>query len=177
MKYAVVKFVNPEHHLSKFLEDLHNEVGDVVQTLKYEYATPSEATLMPQEVQIQPDVKQMRSAVVVAVFLVKLKKSEEEIKKDLEKKNLMSEDQFKKFWKAYPNKKGKANARKKFMKLDASLFEKIMESLEAHKKSDQWLSDNGKYIPHGSTWVNGQAWEDEGLEEPAQLGEEDYYEE
>jgi hypothetical protein len=36
-----------------------------------------------------------------------------------------------------------------------------MAGLENHKKSQQWVKDNGQFIPHASTWLNGKRWEDE----------------
>ena len=36
-----------------------------------------------------------------------------------------------------------------------------MRALETQKKSDQWQRDNGAFIPHASTWLNQQRWEDE----------------
>ena len=71
-------------------------------------------------------------------------------------------DKFLTFWKAYPNKQGKfkAFASWKKYKCDNGIFNSIMESLEEHKQSDKWLKNDGQYIPHGLTWVNGKGWED-----------------
>lgn len=70
---------------------------------------------------------------------------------------------FDTFWKAYPNKKAKPMALKawKKLKVDAVLAERIMLALELHKKTPQWSKDDGQYIPHPSTWLNQQRWEDE----------------
>lgn len=72
-------------------------------------------------------------------------------------------DMFDTFWKAYPRKVNKQAAQKAFDKLkpSADLFKAIMAGLENHKKSNQWTRDNGQYIPHASTWLNGKRWEDE----------------
>ena len=72
-------------------------------------------------------------------------------------------DRFLEFWGKYPNKRGKSKAYsswKKF-KCDNGIFEDVMSSLDAHKKSEDWLKDNGRYIPHGSTWVSQKRWEDD----------------
>ena len=37
----------------------------------------------------------------------------------------------------------------------------IVKSVEEHKLSDQWLRDNGQFIPHPQTWLNQRRWEDE----------------
>lgn len=70
--------------------------------------------------------------------------------------------QFDEFWKAYPNKKDKKRAEQKFSKINFKKhsFEKIMSSLDALKKSEDWLKENGKYIPMASTWINGERWND-----------------
>jgi hypothetical protein len=36
-----------------------------------------------------------------------------------------------------------------------------LQILERHKLGQQWQKDNGEYIPHASTWLNGRRWEDE----------------
>jgi hypothetical protein len=71
------------------------------------------------------------------------------------------EEKFDIFWRKYPNKQGKAAARKdwKKMKLDAK-FHEIMDALIAFMECEQWTKDNGDYIPHGSTWIHQQRWED-----------------
>jgi len=33
--------------------------------------------------------------------------------------------------------------------------------LSRWSKSEQWTKDNGQYIPHAATWLNGRRWEDE----------------
>jgi hypothetical protein len=33
--------------------------------------------------------------------------------------------------------------------------------VEAHKQTDQWSNNNGRYIPYAATWLNEGRWEDE----------------
>jgi hypothetical protein len=70
---------------------------------------------------------------------------------------------FDSFWEAYPNKKAKPVALKAWKKLnpDAELITIIMFAIYKHKTSEQWLKDDGKYIPHPATWLNQRRWEDE----------------
>lgn len=70
---------------------------------------------------------------------------------------------FEKFWKRYPNKVGKPKAKEKLKKInpDGELDEAIMEGLARHCVSQGWLKDNGEFIPHPTTWLNRQGWEDE----------------
>ena len=72
----------------------------------------------------------------------------------------MREDGFEQFWKCYPRKEGKQKARSAFTKVDVDI-EILLAALEQHKKSAQWLKNNGEFIPHASTWLNGRRWEDQ----------------
>jgi hypothetical protein len=70
---------------------------------------------------------------------------------------------FDAFYSEYPRKVGKEAAKKVWGKLDFSngLFEKIATGLRLAKESEQWQRDDGKFIPHPATWLNGKRWEDE----------------
>ena len=73
---------------------------------------------------------------------------------------------FEDFYKAYPKKKSKGQAEKTWNKLSPTndLLKVILTGLEAAKKSEDWTKENGKYIPHPSTWLNAKGWEDEVVE-------------
>ena len=77
-------------------------------------------------------------------------------------------EKFETFWKSYPKKQGKFKAFASWKKYncDNGIFDSIMASLESHKKSEGWTKENGKYIPHGLTWVNGMGWEDSVEDQP-----------
>lgn len=81
---------------------------------------------------------------------------------------------FDKFWKHYPRKTNKANAKKSFIKKCKSeeMLQIMIEALEKQKTSRQWQEANGQYIPHPSTWLNGERWEDE--LEPSEEKEAEY---
>lgn len=70
---------------------------------------------------------------------------------------------FDQFWAIFPKKQGKQQAVKAWQKIkpDSTLFDKIMAALNAQSLSEAWQKDNGKYVPHPSTWLNGSRWEDE----------------
>lgn len=72
-------------------------------------------------------------------------------------------DLFARFWKLYPNKKGKANAEKAWRKLKVTddLFAAIVGGLAKQTVSPAWVKDGGQFIPHPSTWLSGKRWEDE----------------
>ena len=73
------------------------------------------------------------------------------------------ETNFEAFWKEYPRKVGKGDARKAFSKtiLKGVSLETLLEALRKQKRCTQWNRDNGRYIPHPSTWLNQERWEDE----------------
>lgn len=70
---------------------------------------------------------------------------------------------FDAFWAGYPRKTAKQAAQKAWAKLkpDAALIASIAESLAKHRMSRDWLKDNGQFIPHPASWLNGRRWEDE----------------
>jgi len=70
------------------------------------------------------------------------------------------DDGFNSFWNNYPRKIGKSAAGKAWQKLKPPL-DVVLEAIEKQKNSDQWSKDNGKFIPHPTTWLNGKRWEDE----------------
>lgn len=70
---------------------------------------------------------------------------------------------FETFWKCYPRKTAKENARKSFAKLKPSpeLMDQIMSGLAAQCGSASWLKDDGQFVPHAATWLNQKRWNDE----------------
>jgi len=70
---------------------------------------------------------------------------------------------FDEFWSLYPKKVGKKPAREKWRKLSPNekLFGEIMRGLEKYIVSEQWMRDNGQFIPHPTTFLNQRRWEDE----------------
>lgn len=71
--------------------------------------------------------------------------------------------QFDYFWKLYPRKEKKSNAKSWFEKnkISDELFSLIISKLELFKKTESWNKDDGKYIPYAITWLNQKRWEDE----------------
>jgi len=67
------------------------------------------------------------------------------------------------FWSEYPLKKAKQDALRAFAKLrpDDELLETILQAVRRQKATDSWRKDNGDYIPHPATYLNGRRWEDE----------------
>jgi len=67
---------------------------------------------------------------------------------------------FTEFWKAYPNKTGKGAAEKSWEKQKPDLAT-VLAALSWQTKQDAWTKDQGKFIPHPSTYLNQRRWEDE----------------
>jgi DNA-binding MarR family transcriptional regulator len=68
-------------------------------------------------------------------------------------------DEFEKFWSEYPNRVGKPVARRAYMGARRrATHEKIMAGLSGAKQGGGWR--DVKYIPHPSTWLNRDGWDD-----------------
>jgi len=88
---------------------------------------------------------------------------------DTDKEDLCaSATHFDRFWEAYPRKTNKKQARElwKRKKLDARV-DLLLEAVRRHCQSEQWQTPS--LIPHPSTWLRNERWEDE-LSENATAG-------
>lgn len=72
-----------------------------------------------------------------------------------------NEERFSRFWAVYPKREDKKNAIRAWNKLNVTdqMLDDILSALEKQKASAQW--NDRKYIPHPSTWLNGERWKDE----------------
>lgn len=68
---------------------------------------------------------------------------------------------FELFWEIYPRKINKKKAEEKFLKVckNEETFNKIIEAVKLQTKTEQWK--DVQYIPHPTTWLNGERWNDE----------------
>lgn len=84
-----------------------------------------------------------------------------------------SAEGFSEFWDAYPRKASKLRALLAWQKLkpDAQALPAILAGIERDRRSAQWQRDDGQYIPHPATWLNGRRWEDETAERAPQEGQ------
>ena len=73
------------------------------------------------------------------------------------------ERRFNDFWAAYPKKAAKGAALKTWKRLKPSqeLTDKMLAAIEEQKKSEQWTTEGGRFIPNPATWLNGARWDDE----------------
>lgn len=71
-------------------------------------------------------------------------------------------ESFNSFWAEYPKKVAKPSAVKAFQKaIKKTDLPTILSAIRRHKKTDQWKRDKGQFIPHPTTWLNQERWEDE----------------
>lgn len=70
---------------------------------------------------------------------------------------------FDEFWTAYPKKRAKEGAMKAFAKRkpDRELLDQMLKAIETQRRSDDWVKDNGQFIPYPATWLNDGRWTDE----------------
>ncbi len=69
---------------------------------------------------------------------------------------------FEEFWLAYPKKVGRGAAEKAWAKarINGHLSE-VLDALGKQKRTQQWTCEQGKFIPHPSTWINERRWQDD----------------
>ena len=103
-----------------------------------------------------------------------LKEKETHKEKESPTTRLPREAAFEHFWACYPKKVGKEAARKAFNRVKIPV-ERLIEALETQKKSTQWKTESGRFIPNPATWLNQGRWDDE-LPEPESKCEESEYE-
>lgn len=70
---------------------------------------------------------------------------------------------FADFWTAYPRKIRKAAAMRAWLRkgLSAKSADILAHLAERVRSDAQWLAEDGRYIPHPATWLNGDGWLDE----------------
>lgn len=75
-----------------------------------------------------------------------------------------AESDFEECWSIYPKKQGKADARKaylKFAKKDPELKEKVISGIRNYIEDIQRNKTPEQFIKHGSTFFNGEHWNDD----------------
>jgi len=79
------------------------------------------------------------------------------------KKSSTYPQDFEKFWNAYPVKKAKKAAFRSWKRVKKELppLDELIQIIEKQKRSEAWTRENGRFIPHPTTWLNQGRWEDE----------------
>lgn len=77
-------------------------------------------------------------------------------------------DGFAEFWLAYPNRKARQDAVKAWIKIDPSeeLQAEILKAVLMQCQGKDWRKDDGAFVPHASTWLNGGRWTDDVSAQP-----------
>jgi hypothetical protein len=70
-------------------------------------------------------------------------------------------DRFDEFWKLYPRKVAKDKAREKWAAVKPEMVDTILAAVKAQTNSRDWQKEDGRFIPHPSTWLHNSRWEDE----------------
>jgi 2'-5' RNA ligase len=72
-------------------------------------------------------------------------------------------DDFQEFWNVWPKRCAKADARKAWAQTKDIRPEltNLLNAVKAACKTEAWMKDGGKYIPHPATWLRGERWDDE----------------
>lgn len=70
---------------------------------------------------------------------------------------------FEQFWDVYPRRIAKTKAEQSWnkIKMTPELLQKILTSVHTYRQTEQWMKDEGAYIPHPATWLNQERWDDE----------------
>lgn len=82
--------------------------------------------------------------------------------------DLDNDPDFTAFWDAYPKKVGKGQARRAWSSMlkKGADPDEVVAAVEAFAKSCADAGTDPKFIPHPSTWLNGERWSDEMSPEP-----------
>jgi len=68
---------------------------------------------------------------------------------------------FENFWQQYPKKVGKLTAKRSWKKLSLDNQQKALEAIVEHRKYWSAKGTDWEFIPHASTWLNQERFEDE----------------
>ena len=69
-------------------------------------------------------------------------------------------DSFTEFWNKYPKKVGKDAAYKSWQKVKPRIDD-VLFALSWQCKTDQWIKNDGQFIPNPATYLNQGRWQDE----------------
>jgi hypothetical protein len=71
-------------------------------------------------------------------------------------------DDFEQFWKIYPRKCAKGDARKAWIQTEKIRppMAALLKAVYAARASKAWLKDSGEFIPYPATWLRQERWDD-----------------
>jgi len=70
---------------------------------------------------------------------------------------------FDEFWKVYPRRVGKGQARKAWKQTEGARppIQDLISKIQELSSSESWMKDGGEFIPHPATWLRREGWLDE----------------
>ena len=73
-----------------------------------------------------------------------------------------TEAEFGMFWTHYPKKKSKGDAYKAWIQTASKRppLKDVLQALIVLKSSQDWLADDGKFIPYPASWLRAWGWAD-----------------
>ena len=71
--------------------------------------------------------------------------------------------EFEAFWKEYPRKIAKGDARKAWSQTEKVRpdIETVLKAVKAAKQTEGWRENGGKFIPYPATWLRSERWDDD----------------
>ena len=84
-------------------------------------------------------------------------------KRNIKESENKYKDEFEILWNIYPNKKGKSDALKDYIKTrnEGTTYETILNGLNNYVAYIDYNKTQKKYIKNGSTWFHKHSWEDD----------------
>ena len=71
-------------------------------------------------------------------------------------------DDFEQFWRVYPRKCAKGDARKAWKQTEKirPTLPELLKAVYAARASKQWLKDDGDFVPYPASWLRSERWDD-----------------
>jgi len=70
---------------------------------------------------------------------------------------------FEEFWKLYPRRVAKGDARKAWKQTEGIRppLPELLNAIRQQMRSDQWRKNDGQFVCYPATWLRGERWSDE----------------
>lgn len=158
-----------EEMMKRFVSlGLFENVDGKITCLKVAKRLMSSATSNPQMRNLIQNIKLSHDSVMTASDKISPDKTRlDKIRLDKKKPsravalvNEYVDDGFNQFWEAYPKKVGRDAALKSWEKVKPPIDD-VIYSLGWQKQTEQWIKNNGQFIPNPSTYLNQGRWKDE----------------
>ncbi|MBP8005846.1 MAG: replication protein [Acinetobacter sp.] len=94
-------------------------------------------------------------------LLVKIFNTQKTLSKNTNQTNSALEEKYEIFWTEYPKCKRKIRKSETFatFKKHAKHFDVLISILKLQKSSDDWIKNDGQFIPAPQSWLNQKLWE------------------